>query len=224
MGPTPSSERSEMKSFSLTERAMDRADKSEWYTHLSTVGYLTQIISDPRISSWNVGPHGFRGGREEIFALFEKGDPIICLQDLSIPENKVDAVNSELHALFPHYWIYISKATINGAGSQDERGRQYKFTTLTALDSHYLPSATHLSLHLGFSKGSKRGGARKPPTAGRSISTTTKTKNGGNLHIINLYQFTANDGGQQDVVWGLINAWISRHPGERVILIGVTIR
>jgi len=37
---------------------------------------------------------------------------------------------------------------------------------------------------------------------------------------INLYQFTANDRGQQDVVWGLINSWISRHPGERVILIG----
>jgi len=130
---------------------------------------------------------------------------------LTIPENKVKAVKSELHALFPHYWIYISTATINGAGSQDERGRHFEFTILTALDSHYYPSATHLSLHPGSSKGSKRGGARKPPTAGRSISITTKTKNGGNLHIIN----TANDRGQQDVVWGLINAWIRRHPGER---------
>jgi len=197
--------------------AVERADKSEWYTHLSTVGHLTQIISDPRISSWNVGPHGFRGGREDIFALFEKGDPIICLQDLRIPENKVNAAKSELHALFPHYWIYISTATINGAGSQDERGRHYTFTTLTASDS---PSATHLSLPPGSSEGSKRGGARKPPTAG--ISITTKTKNGGNLHIIYLYQFTASDGSQQDVVWKLINAWISRHPGERVILIGDT--
>jgi len=91
--------------------AVDRVDKSEWYTNLSTVGHLTQtvghLISDPRISSWNVGPHGFRGGREENFALFEKGDPIICLQDLRIPENKVNAVKSELHTLFPHYWIYI---------------------------------------------------------------------------------------------------------------------
>ena len=96
------------------------------------------------------------------------------------------------------------------------------FTTLIALDSYYFPSATHLSLHPGSSKGPKRGGARKPPTAGRSVSITTKTRIGGNLHIINLYQFTANDGGQQDVVWRLINSWpgISRHPGERVILIG----
>jgi len=200
--------------------AVDMADKSEWCTHLSTVGYLTQIISDLKISSWNVGPHVFRGGREEFFALFEKGDPIICLQDLRIQENKVDVVKSELHALFPHYWIYISTATINGAGSEDKRGRHYIFTTLTSLDSHYFPSATHLSLHPGCSKGSKRGGARQPPTAGRSISITTHTGNGGNLSIINLYQFTANDGGQQEVVWGLINAWISRHPGERVILIG----
>jgi len=196
------------------------ADKSQWYVHLSTVGRLTQTISDPRISSWNVGPHGFRGGREEIFALFEKGHPIICLQDLRIPDDKVEAVKSKLHALFPHYWIYISTAMINGAGSQDERGSHYKFTTLTALDSHYFPSATHLSLHPRSSKGPKRGGARKLPAAGRSIAVTTKTKNGGNLHIMNLYQFTANDGGQQDMVWKLIYAWIRRHPGERVILIG----
>ena len=141
--------------------AVGMSDKSEWYVHVSTVGHLTHTISDPRMSSWNVGPHWFRGGREEIFALFEKGDLIICLQDLRIPENKVESVKIELHALFP----------------------------------------------------------RKRPTADRSIAVTTKTKNGGYLHIINLYQFTANDGGQQDVVWKRIHAWISRHPGERVILI-----
>ena len=135
--------------------------------------------------------------------LFEKGDPIICLQDLRILKNTVEAVKLELYALFPHYWLHISTAIINGVGSQDERGRHYKFTTLTALDSHYFPSATHLSLHPGsskLSKGPKRGGSRKPPTAGRSIAVTTKTKNGGNLQIINLYQFTANDSGQKDVV------------------------
>jgi len=144
------------------------------------------------------------------------------LQDLRIPENKVNAVKSELHALFPHYWIYISTAITIGAANQDEQDRHYRFTTLTALDSHYFPPATHLSLHPGSSKGPKRGGARKPPTAGRSVAINTKTKTGGSLHIINLYQFTTNDGGQQDVVtvWGLINSWINRHPGERVILIG----
>jgi len=108
----------------------------------------------------------------------------------------------------------------NGAGSQDHRGKHYNLTILTAIDSHYFLSATHLSLHPGYSKGSKRGGSRLPPTAGRSISITTKTKNGGKLHIINLYQHTANDGRQQEVIWELIRTWISRHPGERVILIG----
>ena len=120
------------------------------------------------------------------------------MQDPRIPENKVDAVKSELHALFPHYWIYISKAISNGATNLEERFRNYRFTSLTALDSHYFPSATLLSLHPGSSKGPKKGGARKPPTAGRSVATTTKTKNGGKLHVINLYQFTANDGGQTD--------------------------
>jgi len=59
-----------------------------------------------------VGPYGFRGEREEIFAIFEKGDPIICLQDLRIPESKVEAVKSELHALLAYYWIFISTAII----------------------------------------------------------------------------------------------------------------
>jgi len=216
MGPTPRSHRSETKSSPFGTRWTWQTNPNgiptcqQWATSLKS--FLTR--GSPH------GPHGFGGGRDEIFALFEKGDPIICLQDLRIPKNKVDAVKSELHALFPHCWIYISTATINGAGSQDERGRHYNFTTLTALDSHYFLSATHLFLHPGSSKGSKREGAQKLPTAGSSISITFKTKNGGNLHIINLYQFTANDGGRQDVVWRPINACISRHPGERVILIG----
>jgi len=201
-------------------RALDPQDRSEWYMHLSAVGHQIRNLADPRISSWNVGPHGFRGGREEIFALFEQGDPIICLQDLQIPKRKVQATKNELHALFPHYWIFISTAIRNGAGSQDHKGKHYNFTTLTAIDSHYFPSASHLSLHPGYSKGSRRGGSRLPPTAGRSLSITTKTKNGGKLHIINLYQYTANEGGEQDEIWELIRIWNSRHPGERVILIG----
>ena len=111
--------------------------------------------------------------------------------------------------------IHISTAIINGVGSQDERGRHYKFTTLTALNSHYFTSATHLSLHPGSSKGPQRGRARKPPTTGRSISITPRQKT---VAICISSTYTA--GGQQDVVWKLINAWISRHPGERVILIG----
>jgi len=108
--------------------AVDKVDKSEWYTHLATVGHLTKTISDPRISSWNVGPHGFRGGRKEIFALFEIGDPTICLQDLRIPENKVDAVKSELHALFPHYGSTFpqrypmgQRTKMNGVGTIDSQ-------------------------------------------------------------------------------------------------------
>jgi len=137
--------------------AVHMHDKSEWYIHLSTAGHLTRTIIDPRISSWNVGPHVVRGGRVEIFTLFEKGDPIICLQDLGIPQRKVEAVKSELHALFPHYWTFISMAINKWLGSQDKLGRHYEFKTQTALDFHYFPSATHLSLHLGFSKGPTRG-------------------------------------------------------------------
>ena len=58
-------------------QALDPKDGAEWYIHLSAVGHQTRILTDPGISSWNVGPHGFRGGREVIFAPFEKGDPFI---------------------------------------------------------------------------------------------------------------------------------------------------
>jgi hypothetical protein len=70
--------------------AVNMHDKSEWYIHQSAIGHLTQTIADLRISSWNIGPHGFRGGGEQIFALFEKGDPIVCLKDLRIPREKVE--------------------------------------------------------------------------------------------------------------------------------------
>ena len=46
-------------------QALNPKDRAEWYIHLSAVGHQTRTLADPRISSWNVGPHGFRGGREE---------------------------------------------------------------------------------------------------------------------------------------------------------------
>ena len=88
--------------------ATNERDKVGWLAHLAIVGHQVRSLCDPKMSSWNVGPHGFRGGRLEIFAVFEAGDPVICLQDLRIPKKRVKATKDELHALFPHYWIFIS--------------------------------------------------------------------------------------------------------------------
>ena len=123
--------------------------------------------------------------------LFTQGDPIICLQDLRIPKKKFAEVKREIQTLFPQYRVFIATAHTNGRRSQDAEGRHYNFTTLTALDSHFFPSATHLTLHPGTSKGLKH--KRQPISAGRLLAMTTKPKDGGKLNIINLYQFTAEN-------------------------------
>ena len=164
--------------------------KLKWLRHLSVTGSQAQTLLQPRITSWNVGPHGFENSRDEIFNLFAQGDPVICLQDLHIPRKKVADVKLEIQTLFPQYWVFVATLYFNGRGFQDSDGKHYHFTTLTALDSHFFPPATNLTLRPGTSKGPKN--KRQPISAGRLLAMTTKTKDGGRFNIINLYQFTAD--------------------------------
>ena len=105
-------------------------------------------------------------------------------------KKKVAEVKLEIQTLFPQYWVFIATSHYNGRGFEYADGRHYHFTTLTALDSHFFPSATNLTLHPGTSKGPKN--KRQPISAGRLLALTTKTKDGGKFNIINLYQFTAD--------------------------------
>ena len=133
-------------------------------------------------------------------------------------EKKVADIKLEIQTLFPQYWVFITTSHTNGKGFQDSSGRHYHFTTLTALDSHYFPSATSLTLHPGTSKGPKH--KRQPISTGRVLALTTKTKDGGVFNVINLYQFTADKTDEREQIWKIISDWISKHPNERTILIG----
>ena len=65
---------------------LDTPAKLKWLRHLNVTGSQAQKLSEPKITSWNAGPHGFENSRDEIFNLFAQSDPVICLQDLRIPK------------------------------------------------------------------------------------------------------------------------------------------
>ena len=198
--------------------ALEMSDKFLWFLHLGSVGAQVQTLLEPRISSWNVGPHGFDNSRDEIMGLFEQGDPIICLQDLRISKKQVKEVKFEIQKLFPHYWVHITTAHSNGRRTQGADGKHYNFTTLTALDSHFFPSAKGFTLHPGTARGPRR--KRQPISVGRLQVISTKTKDGGKLNIINMYQFTAENIMEREELWKYVRDWVARRPLEKTILVG----
>jgi len=192
-------------------------EQEDWITHLITNGAQQIRRLNPCIISWNAGPHGYRTSRDEIWSLFAKGQPIICLQDLRIPRKMIPAIKDELHVQFPNYWIFMS--TVSEQDSlYNSTGGQYHFTTLTALDSYNFPSASSVALHPGSQKG--RGQGACPVVSGRALALSTTTKSGGKFTIINLYQFTAAKPAAREEVWDIIAKWIRRHSKDKVILIG----
>ena len=145
-------------------KALSGQEQKYWVSHLVITGSQQRRLSNPRIISWNAGPHGYRNSRDEIWSLFVQGQPLICLQDLRIPPKLISAIKDELHAQFPHYWILIS--TVNKQGvTCDSSGEHYNFTTLTALDSYHFPSAASETLHPG--RLLQRGKGLHPVVSGR---------------------------------------------------------
>jgi len=115
-------------------KALSGQERDDWVSHLVINGSQQRRLSNPRIVSWNVGPHGYRNSRDEIWSLFAQGQPLICLQDLRIPPELIPSIKDELHAQFPHHRIFIS--TVNKQGvTCDSSDEHYNFTTLTALYS-----------------------------------------------------------------------------------------
>ena len=68
-------------------KALSGQEKEDWVSHLVITGSQRRRLSNPRIISWNAGPHGYRNSREEIWSICAQGQPLICLQDLPIIED-----------------------------------------------------------------------------------------------------------------------------------------
>ena len=108
-------------------KALSGQEEEDWVSHLVISGSQQRRLSNPRIISWNAGPHGYRNSREEIRSMFAQGQPLICLQDLRIPPKLIPAIKDELHAQFPHYWIFIS--TVNKQGGTAHATLRANITT-----------------------------------------------------------------------------------------------
>jgi len=65
----------------------DKRPRTGWFLNLRISGSISTNKME-KVVSWNVGPHVYKGGKEEIHQIFEQGPFIICLQDVRIPKKK----------------------------------------------------------------------------------------------------------------------------------------
>jgi len=55
--------------------------RTGWILNLGISGSIATNKVE-KVVSWNVGPHGYKGSKEEVHKIFEQGPPIIYLQDV----------------------------------------------------------------------------------------------------------------------------------------------
>jgi len=58
--------------------------RTGWILNLGISGSIATNKVEKAVS-WNMGPRGYKGSKEEVHKTFEQGPPIICLQDVRIP-------------------------------------------------------------------------------------------------------------------------------------------
>ena len=185
---------------------------TKWLMNLGRTGSVS-INTVERAVTWNVGPHGYQRGKEEIHRIFEQGPPIICLQDVRIPKRRKNTVKRELQRLFPLYWIYITTAQ---SSRKDCRDRPYVYSVLTALHSAFFPKVTQLRC---------RHSRQMDPNIRREIDgrlsiTQAQTPTGTTFQIINIYQFTAANPEGQSAMWTTTENWVNKQKGNRIIMQG----
>jgi len=163
--------------------------------------------------SWNVGPHGFKGSKEEVHKFFEQGPPIICLQDVRIPKRRKNSVKREFQRIFPHYWIYI---TTSQSPRKDSRDWPHVFSVLTALHSAFLSKVMQVRCpHPRVMKPDIR-----QEIDGPLFVTQTRTPTGTTFQFMNIYQFTASNPTGLTEMWNTTENWITRQKKNRVIMQG----
>jgi len=79
----------------------DKMPRTSWILNLRMSGFISTNKVEKAVS-WNVGPHAYKGSKEEIYKIFEQGPPIICLQDVRIPKRRKIYIKRELQRVFPH--------------------------------------------------------------------------------------------------------------------------
>jgi len=189
----------------------DKRPRTGWFLNLRISGSISTNKVEKAVS-WNVGSHGYKGGKEAIHKIFEQGPPIICLQDVPIPKRRKNSVKRELQRVFPHYWIYITPAQ---SPRKDCKDRPYVFSVLTALHSAFFPKVTQIRCPL--SRQMKPDIRREMD--GRLSITQAQTPTG-TFQFMNIYQFTAANPMGQTEMWTTTENWINKQKNNRIIMQG----
>jgi len=190
----------------------DKMPRTGWLLNLRISGSIS-INKVEKAVSWNAGPHGYKGSKEEIQKIFEQGPPVICFQDVRIPKRRENSVKRELQRVFPHYWIYITTAQ---SPRKDSRDRPYVFSVLTALHSAFFPKVTQIR-----SPHSKQMTAEtRREIDGRLSITQAQTPTGITTQFMNIYQFTASNPTGQTDMWTTTENWIIKQKDNRIIVQG----
>jgi len=190
----------------------DKMPGTGWILNLGMSGSISTNKVEKAVS-WNVGPHGYKGSKEEIHKIFEQGPPIICLQDVRIPKRRKNSVKRELQRMFLNYWIYIITAQ---SPRKDCRDLPYVFSVLKALHSVFFPKVTQI---------------RCPPYRqmkpdicreidGRLSITQARTPTETTFQLMNIYQFTASNPLGQTDMWTTTENWITKQKNNRIIMQG----
>jgi len=58
-----------------------KTPRTGWMFNLLISGSIATNQVEKAIP-WNIGPHGYKGRKEEVHQIFEQEPPIICLQDV----------------------------------------------------------------------------------------------------------------------------------------------
>jgi len=160
-----------------------------------------------------VGPHGYKGGKEEIHKIFEQGPPVICLQDVRIPKRRKHSVKRELQRVFPHYLIYITTAQ---SPRKDYRDCPYVFSVLIALHLAFFPKVTQI--RCPHSRQMKPDIRRE--IDGRLSITQAQTPTETTFQFMIIYQFTASNPMGQTDMWITAETWITKQKNNHIIMQG----
>jgi hypothetical protein len=189
----------------------------DFLTILDHSSLFHQSVEAHSILLWNLGPHGFEKSGLHIDRIFSENRSVICLQDLRISLRRKEEIRSDLERRFP-YKVFIS--VHQHRATQRHRNTGYVFSTLTALHTGVFLST--FSFQLGAPKYRHRREKRRMvfTDSGRSLCLTATLRSGEQLHLLNVYQFTAAHNALQCQLWERLTAWIRKHSAEKILLLG----
>ena len=189
----------------------------DFLTILDHSSLFHQLVDTHSILLWNLGPHGFEKSGLHIERIFSENRSVICLQDLRISLRRKEEIRNDLERRFP-YKVFIS--VYQHRATQRHRNTGYVFSTLTALHTGVFLSA--FSFQLGAPDYRHRKGKRRMvfTDSGRALCLTATLRSGEQLHLLNVYQFTAAHTALQSQLWDRLTAWIRKHSAEKILLLG----